>query len=155
MVETAFVNMMNKLIYGRETVLLPMVGKLLGGGDKEALDRLEALTAELDTIAERRQAADRFFAKELLDPAVYREELDALARKEKEIHAAIAGIEGDSNLDFQRRRALTELLKDTAGEGRLTEFSGELFTKHVDRVIINRKEIGFAMKCGPVFRERI
>lgn len=156
MVEAAFVNMMNKLIYGRDAVLLPMSGRLLGGGDKEVLGRLESLNTELAMVAERRQAADKFFAKGLLDAAVYREELDALAQKEKEINAARAGIEGDPDLDFDRQLALNDLLKYTAKADQLTAFSDEVFTKHVDRVIIfSRKEVGFVMKCGPVFRERI
>ena len=156
MVEAAFVNMMNKLIYGRDAVLLPMSGRLLGGGDKEVLGRLESLNTELAMVAERRQAADKFFAKGLLDAAVYREELDALAQKEKEINAARNGIEGDPDLDFDRQLALNDLLKYTAKADQLTAFSDEVFTKHVDRVIIfSRKEVGFVMKCGPVFRERI
>lgn len=156
MVEAAFVNMMNKLIYGRDAVLLPMSGRLLGGGDKEIIDRLAEINTELDAVAERRQAADKFFAKGLLDAAVYREELDELARKEKELHTVRAGIEGDPNLDSDRQRALNELLRYTAKAELLTAFSDEVFTKHVDRVIIfSRKEVGFAMKCGPVFRERI
>lgn len=156
MVEAAFVNMINKLIYGREAVLLPMSGRLLGGGDKEILDRLADVNAELDAVAERRQAADKFFAKGLLDAAVYREELDELTRKEKELHAVRAGIEGDPDLDSDRQRALTELLQYTAKAELLTAFSDEVFTKHVDRVIIfSRKEVGFVMRCGPVFRERI
>lgn len=156
MIEAAFVNMMNKLIYGRDAVLLPMSGRLLGGGDKEIIDRLAEINTELDAIAERRQAADKFFAKGLLDAAVYREELDELARKEKELHTVRAGIEGDPNLDSDRQRALNELLRYTAKAELLTAFSDEVFTKHVDRVIIfSRKEVGFAMKCGPVFRERI
>lgn len=156
MVEAAFVNMMNKLIYGRDAVLLPMSGRLLGGGDKEIIDRLAEINTELDAVAERRQAADKFFAKGLLDAAVYREELDELARKEKELHTVRAGIEGDPNLDSDRQRALNELLRYTAKAELLTAFSDEVFTKHVDRVFIfSRKEVGFAMKCGPVFRERI
>ena len=156
MVEAAFVNMMNKLIYGRDAVLLPMSGRLLGGGDKEIIDRLAEINTELDAVAERRQAADKFFAKGLLDAAVYREELDELARKEKELHTVRAGIEGDPNLDSDRQRALNELLRYTAKAELLTAFSDEVFTKHVDRVIIfSRKEVGFAMKCGPVLRERI
>lgn len=156
MVEAAFVNMMNKLIYGRDAVLLPMSGRLLGGGDKEIIDRLAEINTELDAVAERRQAADKFFAKGLLDAAVYREELDELARKEKELHTVRAGIEGDPNLDSDRQRALNELLRYTAKAELLTAFSDEVFTKHVDRVIIfSRKEVGFAMKCGPVFQERM
>ena len=156
MVEAAFVNMMNKLIYGRDAVLLPMTGRLLGSGNKEILDRLAEVNAELDAVAERRQAADKFFAKGLLDAAVYREELDGLTRKEKELHAIRAGIEGDPDLDFDRQTALNELLQYTGRAERLTAFSDDVFTKHVDRIIVfSRKEVGFAMKCGPVFRERI
>ena len=156
MVEAAFVNMMNKLIYGRDTVLLPMSGRLLGGGDKEILDRLAEINTELDAVAERRQAADKFFAKGLLDAAVYREELDELARKEKELHSVRAGIEGNPDLDSDRQRALNELLQYTAKAELLTAFSDEVFTKHIGRVIIfSRREVGFAMKCGPVFLERI
>ena len=38
----------------------------------------------------------------------------------------------------------------------MTEFDEDLFTRLVDRgIVYNRTEIGFDMKCGPVFRERI
>lgn len=156
MIEAAFINMMNKLIYGRDKVLLPMSGRLLGGANKETLDRLDELDAQLEAAAERRQAADRFYAKGLLDAAVYREELDALTLKEKELKAARAAIEGDPDLDFDRQRALNELLLYTACAEKLTAFSDDVFTRHVERIILySRKEAGFVMKCGPVFRERI
>ena len=114
------------------------------------------LNAELEKLAERRQAADKFLAGKLLDAAVYREELDAMAQKEKEIHRARSVIEGDPGSGLDRQRALNELLKYTAGAEKLTAFSDEVFTKYVDRVIVfSRKEVGFVMKCGPVFRERI
>ena len=60
------------------------------------------------------------------------------------------------NENHDQREALEKLLKYTAkGEG-ITEFSDELFTEHVDHVVIyGGNEIGFAMKCGPVFREKI
>ena len=37
-----------------------------------------------------------------------------------------------------------------------TAFDDALFTRFVQNIIVySRTEIGFAMKCGPVFRERI
>ena len=52
--------------------------------------------------------------------------------------------------------ALAELLKYTGLGITLTGFDEALFTEHVDHIIVfERTEIGFAMKCGPVFRERI
>lgn len=56
----------------------------------------------------------------------------------------------------EQQEALSKLLKYTAKGRMLTEFDPELFTEHVDHIVIyGRTEFGFAMKCGPVFRERI
>lgn len=38
----------------------------------------------------------------------------------------------------------------------MTEFDEDLFTRFVYRAIVySRTEIGFDIKCGPIFRERI
>ena len=56
----------------------------------------------------------------------------------------------------ERKASLKELLHYTAKGQMLSEFDEELFIKFVDHIIVyERTEIGFAMKCGPVFRERI
>ena len=56
----------------------------------------------------------------------------------------------------EQQEALSKLLKYTAKGRMLTEFDPELFTEHVDHIeIYGRMEFGFAMKCGPVFRERM
>ena len=56
----------------------------------------------------------------------------------------------------EQQEALAELLRFTAQGITMTEFDETLFTKHVDHIVVfERTEIGFAMKCGPVFRERI
>ena len=58
--------------------------------------------------------------------------------------------------DLQQQSALTSMLQYTAKGEIATEFNELLFTKHVDHIMVfSRSEIGFAMKCGPVFRERI
>ena len=154
--EAAFVNMMNKLTYGRRTVLVPLAGKLTGNRSEETLRRLAELDAEKEKVISRRQDAETFFIKGLLDAAVYTEEVDAFERKEKEIEAARQAIENDTGHGSEKHAALNELLHFTAKKERLTEFSETLFLAHVDHIIIySRTECGFAMKCGPVFRERI
>ena len=56
----------------------------------------------------------------------------------------------------EQQEALTKLLRYAAKEKYLKEFDDGLFTAHVDHIVIfDRSEIGFAMKCGPIFRERI
>ena len=77
------------------------------------------------------------------------EEAQTLAKEKDALMATASG-------NKEQQEALSELLKFTAQGGSLTEFDEALFTKHVDHIIVfERTEIGFAMKCGPVFRERI
>ena len=83
--EAAFVNMMNKLTYGRRAVLVPLAGKLAGNRSMETLRRLAELDEEKEKAVSRRQDAEKFFIKGLLDAAVYTEEVDEFARRESEI----------------------------------------------------------------------
>lgn len=155
-VKAAFITMMNKLTYGRSRILLPLSEKLRISQNGGASDRLLEIDDLLEKNAERKLRITQFYSKGLLDPAVYAEEVNALAEeaqtlaKEKDALMATAG--GNK----EQQEALSELLKFTVQGGTLTEFDEALFTKHVDHIIVfERTEIGFAMKCGPVFRERI
>ena len=56
----------------------------------------------------------------------------------------------------EQQEALAGLLKFTAKSLMLTEYEEELFAEYVDHIVVyGRTEIGFVMKCGPVFRERL
>lgn len=78
--------------------------------------------------------------------------LNASARLTAEKDAIIAKISGGS----KQKEALEDILHYTSGASMITEFDEDLFTRFVDRVIVySRTEIGFDMKCGPIFRERI
>lgn len=60
------------------------------------------------------------------------------------------------NGNREQQDALERLLKYTAKGTMLTAFEPSLFKEHVEHIVVyERTEIGFAMKCGPTFRERI
>lgn len=155
-VKAAFVTMMNKLTYGRSHILIPLLEKLRRGQNGESSDRLLEIDDLLGKNAERKLQITQFFSKGLLDPAVYAEEVDMLAEEAqklaKEKDTLMVTVSGNK----AQQEALAELLKYTRQRPILTEFDEALFTRHVDHIIVfERTEIGFAMKCGPVFRERI
>ncbi len=155
-VKAAFLNMMNKLTYARNKVLVPYAEMLKTGNDKASLDRLDEIEMLLEKNMERRQQILQFFSKGLLDPAVYAQENDSLMEDEKRLMAEKAMLYSLVSGGHEQQEALTKLLKYTAEGRHLKEFDDDLFTEHVEHVVIfNRAEIGFAMKCGPVFRERI
>lgn len=155
-VKAAFVNMMNKLTFARSKILVPYEQMYVKGNDQAALDRLDEIEVLLEKNTERRAQILQFFSKSLLDPAVYAEENDALLEKEKRLLAEKEALSSRMAGGYDQQEALTNLLHYAAKGNQLEAFDGELFTEHVDHIIIySRTEIGFVMKCGPVFRERI
>jgi hypothetical protein len=114
------------------------------------------LDALLEKNTERRQQIMDFFTKGLLDPAVYAQECDDLTEEAERMTAERDSLTTQMNGNREQQDALERLLKYTAKGTMLTVFEPSLFTEHVDHIVVyERTEIGFAMKCGPVFRERI
>ena len=154
--KAAFITMMNKLIFARDKVLLPYATSLKNAERTEYLDELNAIEEALEKNQQKRQQVTQLFTRGYLDPAVYAQQNDELlkasARLTAEKDAIVAKISGGS----KQKEALEDILHFAAGATMQTEFDDALFTRFVDRVIVySRTEIGFAMKCGPVFRERI
>ncbi|MBR6158468.1 MAG: recombinase family protein [Lachnospiraceae bacterium] len=155
-VKAAFATMMNKLTWGRSRVLLPYAQMLKQSTGENVHGRL----AELDDLIEknnyRRTQITQFFTKGLLDPAVYTEEINALDAETGSLETERTSLTSAVSGKRELQDALEKILKYTATATILTDFDDILFSEHVDHIIVfSRAEIGFAMKCGPVFRERI
>lgn len=155
-IKGAFVTMMNKLTFGRNKVLVPLSEMLKTFQSAETLTKINELDAQLEKNMNRRKQILQFFTKGLLDPAVYAEENDALDEENGRLIAEKDALSMQMSGSREQQEALTKLLKYTAKGLTLKEFDPELFTEHVDHIVIyGRTEIGFAMKCGSVFREMI
>jgi len=155
-VKAAFVTMMNKLTYGRSRILLPFAEMLKAVKKKDVLDRLNELEDLLEKNTERSRQVNQFYTKGLLDPAVHAEESEALGKEREQYLSEKRALEKMFCGSYEQKEALARLLKYTARGSMLTEYEESLFAEHVDHIVVyERTEIGFAMKCGPVFRERL
>lgn len=155
-VKAAFATMMNKLTFCRSVILLPFAQRTTERKGTELLERLSKLEALLEDSMERQQQIHQFFTSGLLDPAVYAKEEAALAEDIKRMKDEKKSLESHMSGGYEQQEALDRLLKYTAKGITLTAFDGDLFTEHVDHIVIyDQTEIGFAMKFGPIFRERI
>lgn len=144
----AFVTMMNKLVYAREKILIPYSVTLRQGQTKANVKRFDSIDLLLEQNLERRQQILQFFSKGLLDPAVYQEESDALAKEEEKLLEEKKTLTVDAGK--KRRDNLAELLIYTGKGQMITEFDDDLFTRFVDHIVLYSKtEVGFAMKCAP------
>ena len=152
----AFITMMNKLIFARDKVLLPYLNSIRAVERTEFLDELNAIEEAMEQNLQKRQQITQLFTKGYLDPAVYAQQNDELLKKGEQLTTQKANITARVSGGDKQKEALEDILHFTAGASMMTEFDEGLFIRFVDRVIVySRTEIGFDMKCGPIFRERI
>lgn len=155
-IKAAFVTMMNKLIFARDKVLVPLAKGLNAVGNEDYILRLSEIESRLEDLSERRDKLMSFYSAGLLSPGAFANEIASVEYEEQECSNEIRELEVRMNAARGNNRDIEELLKFTKESEMLTEFDDELFTKFVERIMIyKRTEVGFELKCGPIFRERI
>lgn len=155
-VMAAFTTMMNKLIYARGKVLLPYSDSLRNAERTQFLDELNAIEDALEQNHQKRQQVAQLFTRGYLSPAIYAQQNDDLLKQSEQLTVQKDAITARVSGGDKQKKALEDILHFTARAEMQTAFDDALFTRFVHNVIVySRTEIGFAMKCGPVFRERI
>ena len=60
------------------------------------------------------------------------------------------------NSELENVEDVNRLLKYINNSTNFAEFDAEAFEAHVDHIVVyNRNEIGFALKCGLILKERL
>ena len=150
----AFVVMMNKLIAAREQILVRYSRDLTSLAKNNRSSEYAKLEIRLNEINQRRMQLKDFFGKSLLDPAIFASEMEALISEENQIKGKQETLNQQDVCSKSQKQSLKELLAFTASVEGLRSFVPDLFLRFVDHIVVySREEIGFAMKCGPVFRE--
>lgn len=153
--EYAFVTMMNKLIFGNQTVLRPLLISLRGINSDESLESIRALDKKLEENAEQQKVLVGLMTKKYLEPAVYNKSNNELLREAERIQRQKESISRLINCDNRNLTEISELLQFTTKAEMLKGFDGELFTRFVERIhVYSREEIGFELKCGITLKER-
>lgn len=154
--EYAFVTMMNKLIFGHEFVLKPLLTSLRGLDSDETLGNIRALDRKLEENVEQRNVLVGLMTKGYLEPAVYNKSNNELLQEAERLRRQKESITRFLNNDFQNLSEVSALLQYATKASMLEGFDGELFDRFVDRVLVySRTEIGFELKCGITLKERL
>ena len=152
----AFVTMMNKLVFGQQMVLRPLLQSLRGLNDKERLLRIEELETAIEKNMEQRQVLTNLMASGYLEPALFNKESNALAAETDALRQEKDGLMHSINGDMVKVEELQRLIKFVSKEAMLTEFDDEVFLSFVERVTVwTRTEVSFELKCGLSLRERL
>lgn len=76
-IKTAFVTMLNKLIYGHRLILAPYLKTLENSSSDEALPRIQHLELLLDQNSEQRETLTKLMVQSYIDQILYNQETNA------------------------------------------------------------------------------
>lgn len=77
-IKTAFVTMMNKLIYGQKFILRPLLNRLRNQNNVASFRRIEELETKIENNMEQSQMLTGLMAKGYLEPALFNKEKNSL-----------------------------------------------------------------------------
>ena len=154
--EYAFVTMMNKLIFGHQAVLRPLLMGLRGINSEDSVAKLHDLDKKLEENAEQRKVLVGLMNKDYLEPAVFKKGNNELLQEAERIKRQKESISRFINSDNINLHEVSELLQYATKSEMLNDFDGELFIHFVERILVySRTEIGFELKCGITLKERL
>lgn len=152
----AFVTMMNKLVFGHQIVLRPLLQSLRGMNDKAQLLKIQELEEQIEKNIEQRQVLTSLMAGGYLEPALFNKESNALAAEAEALRQEKDSLMHSLNGNMAKADELQKLLRFTSKGTMLTEFEDETFLEYVDRItVLSRSEVSFELKCGLCLRERL
>ena len=155
-IKLAFLTMMNKLVYGHQTVLKPLLRTLRGMNDKECLLRIQELEICIESNTDRKQILTNLMATGVLEPTVFNQENAVLLMEEQKLRAEKEKLMNYVGSDKTRIKELQKLIAFTAKGKMLTEFEDDTFLAFVDNIIVeSRARIVFHLKCGLKLTERL
>ncbi len=153
--EYAFITMINKLVFGHETVLKPLLISLRGMNSDDTLVSLRELDKKLEENTEQRNVLVSLMTKGYLEPAVYNKSNNKLLQEAERLRRQKESIARFLNNDIHNLSEVSELLRFTTKASMLSDFDSDIFKCFVDRIIVySRTEIGFELKCGITLKER-
>ena len=155
-IKTAFVTMMNKLIFGQKFILRPLLQGLRNQNNAASFRRIEELETKIESNMEQSQVLTGLMAKGYLEPALFNKEKNALEAERDRLLAEKDQLTRSVNGDFAKVDEVDRLLKFATKSKMLTAYEDELFEDYVERIIVfSREEVGFELKCGITLRERL
>ena len=155
-IHDAFVTMINKLVFGHQKILKPLLESLKSTDDKDKLNKIRRIDQEIENTAMQKQTLVGLAAQGILEPAIYNEECSALAIEEERLLVEKKNLVSDIGGDRTKRQELEKLMQFTAKGQMIEQFDDDIFSDYVEKIVIESRECAaFHLKCGLQLKERL
>ena len=149
--KSAFLIMINKLIFARKYVLTSLLRKLQREGRNKRLKEYDDLISQ---NIESQQILLRLSSSGMIDDNIYTQESTRLKNEFDRLQKEKSLISAENR--EEKITELEKLIKFTGENSRIGEYSDSLFLEFVDHIkIVSRHEAEFHLKCGLVLTEEL
>ena len=155
-IKLAFVTLVNKLVFGKDSILTPLLESLKRVDSKEEVEKINKIEESLEQLKERKEVLNKLITSGVLDASIYAKESSEISseesyllREKERIKKAILG-------NDEEIRELEKLIGILGKSKMLDHFEGDLFEEIIVHIqVVNRETLDFHLKCGLVLREEV
>ena len=155
-IKLAFVTLVNKLIFGKDRILMPLLETLKRVDSKEEVEKINKIEESLEKIKQRKEVLNKLITSGVLDASIYSKESSEISSEEsyllREKERSKKAILGND----EEIRELEKLIGILGKSEMIDHFEDDLFEKIIDHIqVVNRETLDFYLKCGLVLREEV
>ena len=155
-VRNAFCVLFNKLIYGKDKILKPLLEEIIQSGEAGGNGRLSEIENELKKLRSQMETMRELLSQHYLSDDVYQkvdDELKVKCEKLMDEKYDIQRTYDRQNCNIKLLKELIRLLENTAP---LQSYSDEYFLMTVQGMkLLSREKIKFILKCGLELEESL
>ena len=155
-IKLAFVTLVNKLIFGKDSILMPLLESLKRVDSREEVEKVNKIEESLENLNERKEVLSKLITSGVLDASIYAKESSEISSEEsyllKEKERSKKAILGND----EEIRELEKLIGILGKSEMIDHFEDDLFEEIIDHIqVVNRETLDFHLKCGLVLREEV
>lgn len=155
-IKLAFVTLVNKLIFGKDCILKPLVESLKRVYSEEEVEKINKIEERLENLNERKRVLNKLISSGVLDAIIYTKESSEISSEERnllmEMERSKKAIIGND----EEIRELEKLIGILGKSKMLDHFEGDLVEEIIAHIqVVNRETLDFHLRCGLVLREEV
>lgn len=155
-IHQAFITMINKLIFGYEFILKPLLKSLRSLNYSANLTEILELEQKLEENMERSRVLTNLLTKGYLSSSLFNEQINELRAEATLLKEKKKVLSRSVNSGMTAVSEVEQLLKWASKADMIESFDEAIFSRYVESIIVySQEEIGFKLKCGLTLKERL
>lgn len=151
-----FLTMMNKLVFGNDLVLKPLLISITTNNSKKNANSVEDIEKEMKSNEEQRKQLNMLLTNGYLERPVFAEAHNKLIMEYEHLVAKRDLLFRMDVAGYTMEQALKELVDFLNDAKPFTEWEESLFERFIEKVkVLSREKVEFEFKCGLKLKERI